>query len=259
MSEDEDRIESYLDWRERSTSTRIEPSPFGIALFNDDFPSYWDGNALRVERPGDATAAQLTAEADRLFEGFAHRTIVVPDESAGSRLAAALGGVGWEVDRLVYMALKREADRETDMAVEECTFDEVSPLLLETNLHSHGGMSQESAETNVAVRRLFVEVTGTRFFVVRVDGVPAGFCELSVHEGVAELDDVHTLERFRGRGIARGVVGHAVRQAREARADLVFLIADDADWPKDLYVKLGFDPVSRFWQFTKTPEGESYR
>jgi ribosomal protein S18 acetylase RimI-like enzyme len=259
VSEDQDRIESYLDWRERSTSTRIEPSPFGTALFNDDFPSYWDGNLLRVDRPADADAAQLVAEADRLFEGFGHRTIVFPDEPAGSRLAATFGRDGWEVDRLVFMAHKREADHESELPVEECTLDEVHPLMLETNLHSHGGMTRETAETNVAVRRLFVDVTGTRFFVARVDGVPAGFCELYVHEGVAELDDVHTLERFRDRGIARGVVGHAVRQAREAGADLVFLIADDADWPKDLYSKLGFDPVGRFWQFTKPPEGESDR
>jgi hypothetical protein len=33
----------------------------------------------------------------------------------------------------------------------------------------------------------------------------------------------------------------------------VFLVADDADWPKDLYVRLGFDPVSRFWSFVRTP------
>jgi ribosomal protein S18 acetylase RimI-like enzyme len=259
VSEDRDRIEAYLRWREGSTSTRIERSRFGTALFNDDFPSYWDGNFLRVDRPGDATAAQLIAEADMLFEGFAHREIVVPDESAGSRLAATFGRYGWEVDRLVFMARRHEADRESVLAVEECSFEEVYPLLLETNLHSHGGMSRAAAETNAAVRRVFVDVTGARFFVARVDGVLAGFCELYGRDGVAEIDDVHTLERFRRRGIARGVIGHAVRYAREAGADLVFLIADDADWPRELYTKLGFDPVGRFWQFTKPPEGESYR
>ena len=65
-----------------------------------------------------------------------------------------------------------------------------------------------------------------------------------MHEGVAEIDNVHTLERFRGRGVARAVVGRAVQEASSiAGADLVFLIADDADWPKELYAKLGFDPV----------------
>lgn len=259
MSEDRDRIEAYLRWREESTSTRIERSPFGAALFNDDFPSYWDGNLLRVDRPMGTTVAQLTAETDRLYEGFAHRAIVVPDEAAGSRMAATFGRDGWEVDRLVFMAHRRGTDMESVLAVEECTFDEVFPLMLEANLHSHGGMTRAAAEANAAVRRVFVDVTGARFFVTRVDGVLAGFCELYVHDGVAEIDDVHTLERFRRRGIASGVVGHAVRHAREAGADLVFLIADDADWPKELYAKLGFEPVSRFWQFTKPPAGESYR
>jgi len=259
VSEDRDRIEAYLRWREEATSTRIEGSRFGTALFNGDFPSYWDGNFLRVDRPADATAAQLAAETDRLYERFAHREIVVPDEAAGSRLAATFGRDGWEVDRLVFMVRRREADRESVVAVEECTFDEVYPLLLETNLHSHGGMTRDAAETNAAVRRVFADVTGARFFVARVDGALAGTCELYVHEGVAELDDVHTLERFRRRGIARAVVGRAVREARERGADLIFLIADDADWPKDLYAKLGFDPVGRFWQFTKPPDGETYR
>jgi ribosomal protein S18 acetylase RimI-like enzyme len=259
VGEDRERIEAYLRWREEATSTRIERSLFGTALFNDDFPSYWDGNFLRVDRPVDATAGQLIAETDRLYDTFAHREIVVPDEAAGSRLAARFGRDGWEVDRLVFMVRRREADRESVVAVEECTFDEVYPLLLETNLHSHGGMTRDAAETNAAIRRVFADVTGARFFVARVDGALAGTCELYVHDGVAEIDDVHTLERFRGRGIARGVVGHAVREARDARAGLIFLIADDADWPKGFYAKLGFDPLGRSWQFTKVPEGETYR
>ncbi len=202
MSEDRDRIEAYLRWREDATSTRIERSGFGTALFNDDFPSYIDGNLLRADRPADATAGQLITETDRLYDTFAHRAIVVPDEAVGSRLAATFGGDGWEVDRLVYMVQRRDADRESEVTVEECTLDEVYPLLLETNVHSHGGMTRSAAEANAAVRRAFVDLTGARFFVARVDGALAGFCELYVHDGVAEIDDVHTLERVRRRGIA---------------------------------------------------------
>ena len=47
MSEDRDRIQAYLRWREESTSTRIEHSRFGTALFNDDFSSFIDGDFLR--------------------------------------------------------------------------------------------------------------------------------------------------------------------------------------------------------------------
>jgi hypothetical protein len=111
VSEDRERIEAHLRWREGSTSTRVEPSRFGFAFFNDDFPSYWDGNFLRVDRPVDATAEQLIAETERLFEDLAHREIVVLDETVGSRVAASFGRDGWEVDRLVFMAQRRGPDR----------------------------------------------------------------------------------------------------------------------------------------------------
>jgi hypothetical protein len=143
--------------------------------------------------------------------------------------------------------------------VEEDSFDDVYPLMVEANLHSHGGMTPEAAEANAAVRRMLVDATGTRFFVARVEDVLAGLCELSVHGGVAEIDNgtrssVSAVTASPGQSS-----GNAVREAREAGAGLVFLIADDADWPKELYAKLGFDPVGRFWQFTKPSAGESYR
>jgi len=259
VTRDLDRIEAFLRWAWDSASTRIETSAFGTALFNDRFPSYWDGNLLRVDRAVDASAADLIDETDRWFEGFAHREVAVLHDPTGARLAPAFRDQGWEVDRLVFMARRREADRPSSLTVEEVGFDDVSSLLVETNLHGHGGMTIAAAEANTAVRRMLVDLTGIRFFVARIDGELAGVCELSVHEGVAEIDNVNTLERFRGRGVARAVVGRAVQEGLDRGADLVFLIADDADWPKQLYAKLGFDPVSTYWQFTRPPAGESYR
>ena len=51
---------------------------------------------------------------------------------------------------------------------------------------------------------------------------------------------------------------HEALELRDA-ADLVFLIADAADWPQELYGKLGFDPVGTYRQFTKSPAGETDR
>jgi GNAT superfamily N-acetyltransferase len=259
VTDDLERIEAFLRWGWEVSSTRIEASEFGTAVFNDRFPSYWDGNLLLVDGPTEAGAGPLIAETDRLFPGFAHREIAVFDDVGGARLAPAFRRAGWEVDRLVFMASRREADRESSMGVDEAEYEEVLPLLLETNLHGHGGMTPAAAEANAAVRQMLVDLVGVRFFVGRVDGVLAGVCELFAHEGVAEIDNVNTLERYRGRGIARAVVGRAVQEGRDGGADLVFLIADDADWPKQLYAKLGFDPVGRYWQFTRPPAGESYR
>jgi hypothetical protein len=40
-----------------------------------------------------------------------------------------------------------------------------------------------------------------------------------------------------------------------AEADLVWLAADDDDWPKELYVKLGFRPIGRTVVLTRLPQG----
>lgn len=57
----------------------------------------------------------------------------------------------------------------------------------------------------------------------------------------------------RGRGYASAVVLRAVHEALGAGNDLVFLVADDEDWPKLLYERLGFEPLGRRWSFLKTP------
>jgi ribosomal protein S18 acetylase RimI-like enzyme len=53
----------------------------------------------------------------------------------------------------------------------------------------------------------------------------------------------------RGRGLGRMVVARAIELAREADPELVFIVADDDGWPKQLYAKLGFEPVGRLLSF----------
>jgi hypothetical protein len=55
------------------------------------------------------------------------------------------------------------------------------------------------------------------------------------------------------------VVTTAVAAAREAGHELVFLLADDEDWPKHLYRKLGFEPVGYLWDFVREPDAGSMR
>jgi GNAT superfamily N-acetyltransferase len=63
------------------------------------------------------------------------------------------------------------------------------------------------------------------------------------------VDDVYTVPEARGRGFARALITHAVALAREAGAGLIFIVADDEDWPKRLYERLGFRAVGHVWQF----------
>ena len=62
------------------------------------------------------------------------------------------------------------------------------------------------------------------------------------------------MEAYRGRGFAKGVVNRAVSEARRAGHDLVFLLADEDDWPKELYRRLGFEEVGRTWELLREPQ-----
>ena len=247
-----ERIEAFCRWMEDATCTRREPWRFGTALFNDDYPGRYDSNFLRVERPlGSASAAEIAADADRLYEAFGHREVVVPDDVDGERLAAGFGELGWQVDHLLYMVRRRTPDRPGEVEVRDAPVDDALVFRREVWRRANGEASVPIAE----FVRVLADRAGGRFFLADRDGTAVAGCELYLHDGVAQIEDVNTLEEARGLGLARAVVLAAADDARGRGADLVFLIADAADWPKELYVKLGFDPIGAFWQFTRVPAG----
>jgi len=250
-TDDVTRIAAFLRAIEDAVADRTQPWRFGTALFDDAHPVKWDANFLRVERSvGSATATELAAEADRLLAHLAHREFVFVDDAEGARLAAGFVDLGYTSDRLVTMSLRRDPDREPPpIETVELTFEEIHDLLLEVGRRAY----PDHAEALLAHDRVFGERIGARYFAARVDGAFVGCCQLYERDGAAEIENVDTLEEYRGRGAARAVITTAIDAARADGADLVFLMADDADWPKRLYGKLGFDEVSHFRQFTRPP------
>jgi GNAT superfamily N-acetyltransferase len=250
------RLQSFAHWASETTSTRVEPSRFGTALFNDDFPIRWDANYLRVDRPlKEATPNELAREVDRLYAGFGHRKTEIEDEAEGARLTAGFGQMGWESHRLVWMLHRRAPHRTSSANVREVAFSRVRPLILEIYLRTTdwGGMTPEHAEMLSDHHGYLQERLGARFFAAFVDERPVGYCELYVHGGVAQVESVNTLMEYRGRGLARAFVTRALDEAKSSGAELVFLWADEEDWPKELYRKLGFDPVAVTWEFLRPP------
>jgi GNAT superfamily N-acetyltransferase len=250
------RIHAFERELERRCSTRIEPTAFGTAYLNLDLPLRYDSNFVRVERPLDGVDADaLAADVDRVLgeNGLEHRKLYVDDDVHGARLAAAFLELGWSSERLLIMVQSREPEERTDLAVSELGFVEARPFLETVLRRQPYADSEETVRQLVDVRAVFEREVGARFFVANADGRPASECELYVLGDVAQIEDVNTLEEFRGRGLGSAVVLSAARAARERGCDVVFLVADDADWPKVLYARLGFDPVSRFWSFVRTP------
>jgi len=249
------RIERFTRWLEDTTSSRLEPSPMGTAVFNDDFPVRWDSNFLRVEGARGTTSATAVAdECERWYGSFLHREVIVEDADRGAALAMGFADLGWEVARLVYMARRRPSYRDVStQMVDEVSVDDLRPAIHEVNVAASAQTTEVESRQLTDFRLVLRDRVGARFFAASVDGEIASFCELYVHDGLAQIEDVNTLERFRGRGLARACVARAAAEADAAGAELVFLIADDQDWPKHLYATLGFDPVGHFSQFNRPP------
>ena len=112
-------------------STRAEPFEGGVAFFDDDYPERYVSSFLLVDG-GEGTLAgdRLASLADDILggEGLSHRHVTVLGER-GERQASAFRDRGWDVARIVVMALRRPPDRPAALATEECSFDEVRPLL----------------------------------------------------------------------------------------------------------------------------------
>ena len=227
------------------------PSRYGVALLAPEFPSVWSRNYLyATEELDTASAEELAAEADRLLgeAGLRHRKVEVWDAGAGARLEPGFVKLGWNRERDVIMVVHREPDRPVDTsAVEEVGVDDLVPAWTEGWATDPAILNSDVARQLVENKRRLGVETNTRFFAARVDGEVGAYCELYSDGQTAQIENVFTLDRFRKRGLARAVVSKALEVAQGH--DLIFLIADQDDWPKELYRKLGFDDVGLIWEF----------
>ena len=256
MTDIADLITAFQRALAKRLSTRTLPTAFGTAYFHDAFPRRYDSNYLWVDaRLVGVSAQMLAAEADRVQSGLGHRQLTrVADGPDARRLAPELAGLGYRGERLLTMVQDREPDAWNDGAAEEVGAGDIGPFLVRVNREADGSLHATDADILSAFRHVLAERAGARFFVVRGGAEVVAIAELYALGEVAQVEAVYTLEAYRGRGFGRAVVLAASRAARHGGADQVFLDADDEDWPKALYGKLGFDELRRFWSFVKSPD-----
>lgn len=238
-------------------TTRVEPFPWGTALFNDRFPKVWDLNFLRVDRPSGVSAAQLIAEAERMMgaAGLDFRQLEVLGEP-GSLLAPAFLELNWWVFKALFMGLRQAPDRlpsEPGVA-RECTWDEMRKAEEIDTRRQPFGKDPETVRQLLDRTIIEAEATHLRCFGAEADGMVVSYCYLYSDGTVAQIERVATMEEYQGRGLSRAVVQAAIDTARAENHELIFLVADGDDWPKEFYGKLGFDPLGVCYSFRRVPE-----
>jgi GNAT superfamily N-acetyltransferase len=233
---------------ERTSSGRL-----GQAVLNDRLPRVWSLNYLLADRalPSDVTAGELAEEADRLLgaAGLGHRKVEVLDGETAARLEAGFRALGWHVERDIVMTHHRAPDRESDTStVEEVEASELDDSWAEGTRSGPYGVDEDVVRQLVEHKHVLA-AAGARFFAARVDGQIASYCDFYSDGSTGQIEAVMTLEAYRNRGLARAVVTKALEESRAAGDGLTFLLADQEDWPRHLYDKLGFDEVGSVYEF----------
>lgn len=229
---------------------------WGTLLLTPGLPQVWDLNLLRAERaPRRLAAVRIARAADRALgdAGLRHRSIVVDDEELGERLRPGLEVRGWRTEELLVMVLRRSPDRAAPpVELRELSEAELRPARERYLRAAPYGRDPDTRRQLLAEGARAERAPGLRRLAAVVDGDVASWCRLYAAERTAEIDDVVTLDAHRNRGLARAVVLGAAAAAREAGADLVFLRADAADWPRRFYERLGFAVAGRHHVFRLT-------
>lgn len=86
--------------------------------------------------------------------------------------------------------------------------------------------------------------------LIVVDGVDAGYgMTVACPNGLGLIESLFTLPAHRGRGLMSGFIVDATRRLRSQGCDAIFLDAHAHDKPKQLYERLGLEPVAltRTW------------
>jgi len=258
MGDDLTRVHALLARADRG-GTRVEPFRFGTAIFNEELPRRWDSNYLHVDRlPPEASVDELVAEADRIqgAAGLRHRKLSVRDEEAGARLLPELRARGWLGQPLLVMAHRRPPERNVDTSlVQEVGEEALRPARARQLAEYEWARDGEVVRQVLDAKRFIARAVDARFFGIEADGEMVSWADLYLADGAAQVEDVGTLDAYRGRGYASALVLRGVEEARAAGADLVFLLADEDDWPKELYRRLGFDGIGRVYDFVRELSG----
>jgi ribosomal protein S18 acetylase RimI-like enzyme len=218
-------------------SLRQAAFPGGIAYYNDELPLVWDVNFIRVDRQ----SVDLVGDVERLQADQGHYKVLIEDPALVEAHSPELVGRGFARRDLV--ALSRDPGGRLDPDVRELPYEQVKPFRFEVHMEQLSPPREDVADQVGRVHDRTHELTGERWFVIQAEGEPAGHLIVYPHEGLAQIEDVGVLKCFRGRGLARRLIEHALEVIAANGYDTAFIVAETNDWPHDFYKRLGFSHV----------------
>lgn len=242
-----ERVTAVLRASVAAVADDVEAFEWGFVARTPSLPAVWTLN--QVHFTGSATAKAITSAAARHQAALSFRHVTVERLDRAEATTATLQALGWWVWHEVVMVMTSPVGAGRPRAgIVELSEDQALDLLAQWFTERRGATSG-LADVLAFNRREGRHWGDTRYGVVGDDGSPVAVTKLRMEEGIGWIEDVYTVPTARRRGHARMLVEAAVADAWDRGAELVFLVADDDDWPKELYAGIGFAPIALHHSF----------
>jgi ribosomal protein S18 acetylase RimI-like enzyme len=225
--------------------TCVGRSPFGTLVTTPELPLRQDSNYLLIDRT-DASADELATELERC----SLRVVYVREPVTADRLAPAFADLGWKTHKGVVMQHLRQPAKQGDTSIVSDVDEETLRPVRRNQIVNAPWGSPELADQLLAAKRMIAGRVETHFLAVMAGDEVAAYADVYLAGGTAQIEDVATIEEYRNHGYATALVLHGLELARDAEADLVFLVADADDWPRQLYARLGFNVIGGYQKFS---------
>jgi ribosomal protein S18 acetylase RimI-like enzyme len=244
-----DRALEFIRRTTELIADEVRPVEAGFVVRTPSLPMVWGLNHLRLIVP--VSTEEALALADEHLAELPYIQLHVEDEPSGRELERSLRAAGWKTEREVLMAFRRGPDREIDTdVVIEVDQNQTLELMRRWILEGPPGVTPEALPQLVEYARREGRARQDRNFGVIGDvGSVVAMTKLRSDGATTQLEDVYTAPEERGRGHARALLTRAVAEARRQAPDTIFIVADDNDWPKRLYRRIGFEPIGWTWSF----------
>ncbi|MGY0231912.1 GNAT family N-acetyltransferase [Longispora urticae] len=251
-----DRSLAFLRAFARRQAERVVDLPYGFGAFDDTFAHSYAHNKLYLDGPADPGAV------DAVFAdaGRAHRLVQVWDGDLAARVGPAFLGAGYEHSATVVM---RHTGAEPDRPADPGVVVEVVDVATRTEAARREWRGEMPDAADEVIEQLAGRGAATvrgadqvLFLAVRApDGEAAsrGDLYLDPATGVAQIEDLMTLPAHTGRGYARALLADGLSRARAAGCDLVLVQAEEDDWPRELYARLGYATIGRTHSYLRMP------
>ncbi len=237
-------------WTQRARVRFCDAQPWehGVVVRAARFPRYFDLNVLRVEGDPQLSVDALIDVCDHALADLDHRRIDFDEASVAEPLRPEFCRRGFRSTRLVLMRFEGAPSTPTGLSVVEVDYDAVRELRRVWHQEDFPGL--DDSQFKAQAREVGLAL-GTRTLAAHQDGQLIAYAALDVGDREVEIGALYVLPEHRGHGVGTALTLAAI--AASDRPKNLWICADDEDRPRQLYTRLGFQPVITWTEFLRPP------